>query len=1390
MAPSSRKKAGSATPAKRARTESHGTAGKVTVDDMLADPVTALANKLWAPGMLQERKLDEDLVARLYNEELGGGSAWPEPSRMQILDYSCYLENYLWPNWGENCSKSHTMSVILLGNEKVSQGTSVNFWDSMVGGKGSSTPSFPSFLGQCVEFYLSREGTPAMSALERVSFIRFLVNVFQSLEQETVREAGLPFCSLSLWGSLSTERRERLFNTYPPLLHYWKQMQPKSTKRTKKGTSRAQEPASEDKTAVFLPKVARDVLDAMKEAHQRGSDASSLLTDFAECGLELLTDLMSQLPTRRFLREVLLELHVVENAQLLCMGSTKNLGRLVDGLSFMMGFEVDDQTGAGLTDAGVTDVHLQKIHEVQRLVFKDEGLKNAFPELPFESATTAGRREYLEKELGRAPLSTLVRLAQVLGLFSREDGEKHQHSFVLSVLVNHLSSRESQLQQVNGLALCPNEQTLWDEGLLALGRGSEAPSRRAMGLPKLNLQFLTLRDYLLRNFQLYRLESAHAIREDMEDTVVRVNAFEVGGEVSFRGWARMAAPVVQETCRVTAVEAPKIGHVVPSEVLAEVSVDLSPISAAVRSEWDKLREHDVVFLLRVGLAVDEEGATAPQKIGVDVVRGAELVSMTDESGTFLQDPRRNSRPASGTRRTLRIKLDSAQYREDLLSGNVGLYDTFNLVVRRPAAENNFRGVLETIRDLMNSETDAGGSMVPHWLHDVLLGYGDPSAASPPNDSWGEQPLAMADTFLDVNHVREAFPGKNVIFRSSDGHELGSDDTINPPFQLQKVGEDDPIIATPYEDPRQPSLRTEVDFPARHNSVRFTPMQIRAIASAMRNGLTLIIGPPGTGKTDVAVQVASNLYHANPKERTLLITHSNGALNDIFEKIMERNIDERHMLRLGSGERDLETAKDFSRLGRVNHCLVRRLELLKAVQQMGLALGAGGDPGSTCETAGIFFRAEVEPRLRLLEAAVADTPENDTLDFPVAFATYAANQGTTVPAGLSPQSATTAIKRIRQLFEEIADYQAFEVLRTHSARADYLLTTQAKIVAMTCTHAALVRRRLVSLRFAYETVVMEESAQMLEIETLIPLLLQVNTGRLKRIVLIGDHHQLPPVIRCQPLQAHCRLEQSLFSRLVRLGTPTVQLDLQGRARPEIAALYSWRYNGVLGNLDAVSHSSYALANAGFRHSFQAVDVAEFGGAGETSPTAHFFQNLGEAEYVAATYQYMRLLGYPSEKITVLTTYKGQCALLRDVFAQRCAGSPLFGMPACIETVDKYQGQQNDYCLLSLVRTKAVGHLRDPRRLVVALSRARLGLYVFCKVDLFAKCFELMPSFAQFLQRPCTLQLALNEKWPSERSQSAAPVEPFEITEGVTQMGILVHGMASIALGSLNGATSTT
>jgi len=748
-----------------------------------------------------------------------------------------------------------------------------------------------------------------------------------------------------------------------------------------------------------------------------------------------------------------------------------------------------------------------------------------------------------------------------------------------------------------------------------------------------------------------------------------------------------------------------VGDDKPSAVRAEITLDVSRLADNVRREWESLRPDDVVFLLAVrgpdDLRMITNGGSTPsdaQKLGLKYVRAAEITQVLDDKGRSLRDQDGQNGHGRPRVRRLQVKLDAVAYREDMdrvANGKPDIYENFNVVVRRRGRENNFKPILESIRSLTLSDVPLAS-----WLHEVFLGYGDPAGATYTHLANQIKKVDFRDTFLDWQHLIESLPGKTV--EPSDD----MDGSFGPPYVLEaapKAPEAAPAKpskkrrrdAEPVPQVQPEAVRISTYKPGstgpypmdapKLNQVRFTPAQVDAIISGTQPGLTVIVGPPGTGKTDVATQIINNVYHNFPDQRTLLIAHSNQALNQLFQKIVALDIDERHLLRLGHGEEELDTEANFSKHGRVESFLENRDGYLREVDRLAANFGAPGAHGSSAETAGYFNSVYVEPAWTRFQE-IASSPEATTQAIIEAFPfhSYFSNAPQPLfPPGADKDTVLDVAKgcyhHISKIFTELADVRPFEILRRDRDKANYLLTNEARIIAMTSTHAAMRRREIASLGFHYDNVIMEEAAQITEIENFIPLALQnPKHGQmpLQRVVLCGDHFQNSPVIQNLAFRQYANLEQSLFSRLVRLGVPTINLDQQGRARPSIASLYSWRYKN-LGNLPLVSSSpEFQTANAGFKYDYQFIEVPDYKGKGESEPTPHFIQNLGEAEYAVAIYQYMRLLGYPASNISILATYAGQRALIKDVLSHRCAKNPLFGLPKIVTTVDKYQGEQND------------------------------------------------------------------------------------------------------------------
>ncbi|CAF1275357.1 unnamed protein product [Rotaria sordida] len=1290
-----------------------------TVEQINKDRITLLSEQYWASYALQRRAYDRLVVDEIYIKELLGTNF--NLRRIILLEFSQYLENFLWPNLNPD-----------------------------------------------------------------------------------------------------QERREYEFEKTPKFRKLWKLI----CKKDEKLENEELQTTIFERT--FLRKLAEKFLQLIENIQSiNNTDQYPFETViYTERFLELFTDIIVQLPTRRFFNIVLDNINFVircflspfiksliknnenmdiefiqtsirkkiqtengeEEIEQQATTKTTNLfHKMLTNFKFYSNFEINDTTGETLTQNEMMEKHYEKVLQLQKAIFKH--FRDEMPTFPLQNIQTIDKREILNDEFDKLSDEQL----KSISLSLQPPIQINNRELLIEVLISEHEKIQSHLELINTLPLYPTEETIWDEDIVPTEFYN---GETCLALPKLNLQFLTLHDYLLRNFHLFRLESTYEIRQDIEDSVSRMKPWQNDATIInektdqtqqqciFGGWSRMAQSITNFT--IVEVSKANIGELHPSRVRADITLVLNT-RANIKQEWENLRRHDICFLItckpltKVGTTYDYRQSFIPQ-VGLTYVRGCEIEGMLNIDGRVIEEGVDERPVFSGDTRTWRVWLDPNQYQvdiQDTLNGSEDVYDTFNIFMRRKPKENNFKAVLQTIRDLMNTN-----AVVPDWLQDLILGYGDPASAHYTNMKNKIPTLDWNDTFIDVKHLRASFPDYKIRATEDDRSKHV------PPFKLtfcdlRSKGEhagEKLIILEPYKIPN----RGPYPFnKPRQNTVRFTPTQIEGIKAGMQPGLTLIVGPPGTGKTDVAVQIISNIYHNYPDQRTLIVTHSNQALNQLFEKIMGLDVDERHLLRLGHGEEELETDKDFSRYGRVNYILKKRLELLEKVERLQKSLQVPGDLSYTCETAAHFYMYNVLSRWEEYLSKINQSNNNldiliNLFPFKEFFSDLNYNlfdNKQTFENNL--EIAQGCFRYIQQIFTQLEEFRSFELMRNGSDRAKYLLVREAKIIAMTCTHAALKRHDLVQCGFKYDNILMEEAAQILEIETFIPLLLQTSDqqgrNRLKRCIMIGDHHQLPPVIKNMAFQKYSNMEQALFTRLVRLRVPTVDLDAQGRARASLCSLYNWRYKN-LGNLEHVlQQKEFKTTNAGFVYDYQLINVENFNDIGESEPIPYFYQNLAEAEYIVAVYMYMRLLGYPAQKISILTTYNGQKFLIRDVLNKRCGKNPLLGLPMKVTTVDKYQGQQNDYILLSLVRTKAVGHLRDVRRLVVAMSRARLGLYIFGQVNLFESCFELTPAFNILTKRPIKLYLLPNETYPSmrEEKRDQSIVHQATVMENMPQMADFVY-----------------
>uniref|UniRef100_A0A8V1A0C1 Zinc finger NFX1-type containing 1 n=1 Tax=Gallus gallus TaxID=9031 RepID=A0A8V1A0C1_CHICK len=293
---------------------------------------------------------------------------------------------------------------------------------------------------------------------------------------------------------------------------------------------------------------------------------------------------------------------------------------------------------------------------------------------------------------------------------------------------------------------------------------------------------------------------------------------------------------------------------------------------------------------------------------------------------------------------------------------------------------------------------------------------------------------------------------------------------------------------------------------------------------------------------------------------------------------------------------------------------------------------------------------------------------------------------------------------RKILQHEQQYQAAaERLAELRLQEDLCILKEAKVVGMTTTGAAKYRQILQKVE--PRIVIVEEAAEVLEAHTITTL-----SKACQHLILIGDHQQLQPSANVYDLAKNFNLEVSLFERLVKVDFPFVCLKYQHRMRPEIAQLLSPHIYQDLENHPSVlkyENVKGVLSNLFFvEHDFPEQVIQE----------GRSHQNIHEAQFVVELCKYFLCQDYQPSQITILTTYTGQLFCLRKLMpAKTFAGVKVY-------VVDKYQGEENDIILLSLVRSnkeERIGFLQIPNRICVALSRAKKGLYCIGNMRMLGK-----------------------------------------------------------------------
>lgn len=456
-----------------------------------------------------------------------------------------------------------------------------------------------------------------------------------------------------------------------------------------------------------------------------------------------------------------------------------------------------------------------------------------------------------------------------------------------------------------------------------------------------------------------------------------------------------------------------------------------------------------------------------------------------------------------------------------------------------------------------------------------------------------------------------------------------------------------------------------------------PSNRRAVEKALSTkDLFLIQGPPGTGKTTVITEIVCQILKENPNAQILLTSQSHVAVDHAVKNI-RKNMPGKRIIRVGRIDKVSEESES----------LLMGNQLAKWVQDV--EVKSKNELVSYLRRTFNIRQTEEEKILDLWNSKIEDEPEVEN-DF----------------INVRTKKLYRIAKVTREWHRRLGKLDDF----------DEIFARRASLVAATCLGIA---SRHCLNNMSFDWVIVDEAGRATPPELLVPII------RGKKIILVGDHKQLPPVVTTELEKYKLKeiglkksdLEKSLFEELINKIPPEAKtiLTAQFRMHPTIAALISnvfYPAEGILTKTDPEKKRHYM---SWWPKTVIWLNTQKYPNNQETdaSPSK---RNYVEAQVIKKTLEYIKECyenaGEGSISIGVISGYDAQKSLLSNLISPGNVNK-WGNLKIVIDNVDAFQGSETDIAIYSLVRCNdknEIGFLYDSRRLNVALSRGRSCLIV--------------------------------------------------------------------------------